>query len=65
MTRGVSETSILGTIVIEIIALPLVILFEIGQTAPEEARAKHVALEVVALCLLVFGAMAVWSWITS
>ncbi len=54
----------MGTIILAVVAVGLLVLFEIAKTPREEAPPKRVALEVLVLSLIVFGAIAAWSWFT-
>jgi len=58
----------LGTIILVIVATATLIIFETLKSAPEEgkwATPRYIAFEVVAVGLLIFGGITVWSWLTN
>ena len=61
------EQGLLGTIILVIAAAAILIFFETVKSIPEEGKwgqPKYVALEVVIVGVLIWAAMAVWSWVT-
>ncbi len=56
----------LGTIILVIVAAGILVLFETLKAVPEEgkwATPKYIEFEVVAVGLLIFGGITVWSWL--